>query len=89
LIFTHYKWERECTERYFPPIKKKIIIIKKHIVMWLVRTLNDGLWLFNRKPQKLVTIWGGSPSIPYEDKMNKFSELKWGDEPIEVDLTKL
>lgn len=54
--------------------------------MWLARTLNNELWLFHRKPQRLVTLWGGAPSIPYQDKENKFSELKWGDDAIEVDL---
>lgn len=59
--------------------------------MWIARDKDQTLWLFENKPIKENDVWNCSDHISAYIKISDktlFPELKWEDEPIEVDLIK-
>lgn len=55
--------------------------------MWIARDKNGELWIFENKPVKEDDIYNNSDSdyMKISDK-TVFPELKWEDEPLEVDF---
>lgn len=59
--------------------------------MWIARDKDDSLWLFNEKPVRNEEESYWTISSPNHEavgtlRYTMFPELKWEDEPIEVDL---
>lgn len=60
--------------------------------MWIARDKNEGLWLYIAKPQRSEMGEWWNVSLKEYDclKINGelFPELRWEDEPIEVELVR-
>lgn len=59
--------------------------------MWIARDKDDSLWLYNEKPVRNEEENDWTISSPTDNAVGKlystmFPELKWEDEPVEVDL---
>ena len=57
--------------------------------MWIARDKDQTLWLFENKPVREDDLWSNSDSdcMKLSDTTGQlFPDLKWEDEPIEVDL---
>lgn len=59
--------------------------------MWIARDKNGSLWLYNEKPIRNEEEEDWTIATPTDTAVgtldtNMFPELKWEDEPIEVDL---
>jgi len=51
---------------------------------YVARDKDGELWMFTNMPCKYGSIWNGRN--PYEIDQTLFPDLKWEDEPIEVEL---
>lgn len=56
--------------------------------MWIVRSYFGYLYVSNEKPIRVNKHWWRGNLISYIDNNNQFSDLKWEDEPIEVELVR-
>lgn len=56
--------------------------------MWIVRTYAGGLMVTGVKPMRVGSAWCALNMISYHDDRNQFINLKWEDEPIEVELVR-
>ena len=56
--------------------------------MWIVRTYAGGLMVTGVKPMRVGSAWCALNMISYHDDRNQFINLKWEDEPIELELVR-
>lgn len=60
--------------------------------MWVARDKDGSLWLYNEKPtrEEKSSCWINKSSITNEGigtlQLTMFPDLKWEDEPIEIEL---
>lgn len=54
---------------------------------WVARDMNGEIWIYGAYPEKdsIKQMWVGSNSMPLDQR--SFPDLKWGDEPVEVEIT--
>lgn len=56
--------------------------------MWVVRTFLGSLIVSDSKPTRVGCAWCAVNMMEYYDEKNQFSDLKYEDEPIEVELVR-
>lgn len=58
--------------------------------MWVARDKNKTLWIHSEKPKRNVSIWETSSYGSTTGRIDPylFPDLRWEDEPIEVDLVR-
>lgn len=58
--------------------------------MWVARDKNRNLMIFSKKPKRYISVWEnvyyGGTSGRIDPEL--FPDLKWEDEPIEVELVR-
>lgn len=54
---------------------------------YVARDKNDSLWLYKGKPIRVENLWTNSNGDYYKLPPRLFSNLKWEDEPIRVEVT--
>ncbi len=59
--------------------------------MWVARDMDGSLWSYQNKPERIEFCWGVSLGSDCARKMQDglLSNLKWEDEPIEVELVEV
>lgn len=59
--------------------------------MWIARDKDNSLWLYNEKPirNEEENDWSPTDIVVGALDTNMFPELRWEDEPIEVELTRM
>lgn len=55
--------------------------------MWIFREKDGDLYVSTHKPERKNDRWSVF-ALYYNDYNNQFSDIKWEDEPIEVELVR-